>query len=140
MHRETFSVEFKSWFSSEGLKSYDTNENIFMFLRFFHHCCVFRIFACLFRKAKLRQPTGQRLSNIRVQPKKISIGPILFLYYKESLVSSNLNSKQLSFMVLTDVIFGWGLFWWMYKEMNRMNQELLKLNECGKFRDNMRLM
>ena len=29
--------------------------------------------------------------------KKISIGPILFLYYEESLVSSNLNSKQLRF-------------------------------------------
>ena len=32
-----------------------------------------------------------------MQQKKISIGPILFLYYKESLVSSNLNSKQLRF-------------------------------------------
>ena len=49
------------------------------------------------RKAKLRQPTGQRLSNIRKQQTKISIGPILFLYYEESLVSSNLNSKQLRF-------------------------------------------
>ncbi len=29
--------------------------------------------------------------------KKNSIGPILFLYYEESLVSSNLNSKQLRF-------------------------------------------
>ena len=29
--------------------------------------------------------------------KKISIGPILFLYYEESLASSNLNSKQLMF-------------------------------------------
>jgi len=29
--------------------------------------------------------------------KKISIGPILFLGYEESLVSSNLNSKQLRF-------------------------------------------
>ena len=29
--------------------------------------------------------------------KKNSIGPILFLYYEESLVSSNLNSKQLMF-------------------------------------------
>ena len=50
-----------------------------------------------FRKAELRQPTGQRLSNVRVQQRKISIGPILFLYYEESLVSSNLNSKQLRF-------------------------------------------
>ena len=33
-----------------------------------------------FRKAKLRQPTGQRLSNIRGQQKK-SIEPFLFLYY-----------------------------------------------------------
>ena len=50
-----------------------------------------------FRKAKLRQPTGQRLSNIRTQQTKISIGPILFLYYEERLVSSSLNSKQLRF-------------------------------------------
>ena len=49
-----------------------------------------------FRKAKLRQPTGQRLSNVREQ-QKFSIGPILFLYYEESLVSSNLDSKQLRF-------------------------------------------
>ena len=28
-----------------------------------------------------------------MQQKKISMGPILFLYYEESLVSSNLNSK-----------------------------------------------
>ena len=50
-----------------------------------------------FRKAKLRQPTGQRLSNVRGQQKEISIVPILFLCYEESLVSSNLNSKQLKF-------------------------------------------
>ena len=46
-----------------------------------------------FRKAELRQPTGQTLSNIRTQETKIAVGPILFLYY----VSSNLNSKQLRF-------------------------------------------
>jgi hypothetical protein len=50
-----------------------------------------------FSFSKLRQPTGQRLSNVRAQQTKISIGPILFLYYEESLVSSNLNSKQLRF-------------------------------------------
>ena len=44
----------------------------------------------------MRQPTGQRLSNVRTQQKK-SIGPILFLYYEKCLVSSNLNSKQLRF-------------------------------------------
>ena len=47
-----------------------------------------------FRKAKLRQLTGQKLRNVRGEQKTISIGPILFLYYEESLVSSNLNSKQ----------------------------------------------
>jgi hypothetical protein len=41
----------------------------------------------------LSQPTGQKLRNFRRQQKKFSIGPILFLYYEESLVSSNLNSK-----------------------------------------------
>ena len=49
------------------------------------------------KKAQLRQPAGQRLSNVRTQQQKISIGPILFLYYQESLVSSNLNSKQFGF-------------------------------------------
>ena len=46
--------------------------------------------------AKLRQPLGQRLCNVRMQQKKI-IGPVLFSYYEESLVSSNLNSKLLKF-------------------------------------------
>ena len=50
-----------------------------------------------FRKAKLRQPTGQRQNNVRTQPNKISIGPILFVYYEESLVLSNLNSKLVGF-------------------------------------------
>ena len=50
-----------------------------------------------FRKDKLRQPTGQRLSNVRTQQQQISIGPILFLCYEESLVSSNLNSKLFRF-------------------------------------------
>ena len=49
-----------------------------------------------FSFSKLRQPTGQKLSNVRGEQKK-SIGPILFLYYEKSLVSSNLNSKQLRF-------------------------------------------
>ena len=44
---------------------------------------------------KLRQPTEQRLSNNRVQQTKMR--PIVFLYYEESLVSSNLNSKQFLF-------------------------------------------
>ena len=47
--------------------------------------------------SKLRQPTRQRLSNLRTQQTKISIGQTLFLYYEESLVSTNLNSKQLKF-------------------------------------------
>ena len=50
-----------------------------------------------FRKAKLRQPTGQRQSNVRTHQKKILIRPILFLCYEESLVLSNLNSKLLRF-------------------------------------------
>ena len=47
--------------------------------------------------AKLRQPTGQRQSNERTQQKTFLIEPILFLYYEESLVSSNLNSNLLKF-------------------------------------------
>ena len=50
-----------------------------------------------FSFSKLRQPTGHRLSNVLTKQTKISIGPMLFLYYEESLVSSNLNSKQLRF-------------------------------------------
>ena len=47
--------------------------------------------------SKLRQPTGQILSNVRTQQRKISIAPILSLYYEESLVSPNLNSNLLRF-------------------------------------------
>ena len=47
------------------------------------------------RKAKMRQPTRQRLSSVRMQQKKINL--ILFLYYEESLMSSNLNSNLLRF-------------------------------------------
>ena len=50
-----------------------------------------------FSFSKLRQQTGQRLSKDRKQQTKSSIGPTLCLYYEESLVSSNLNSKQFSF-------------------------------------------
>ena len=46
-----------------------------------------------FRKAKLRQPTGQRLNNVRGQQKKFNWA-IIFLYHEESLVSPNLNSKK----------------------------------------------
>jgi hypothetical protein len=49
------------------------------------------------KSAKLSQPTGQKLSNVRRQQNKFSIGPILFLCYEGSLVSTNLNSKQLRF-------------------------------------------
>ena len=36
-------------------------------------------------------------NNVRMQQKRTSIEPILFLYYEESLVSSKLNSKQFRF-------------------------------------------
>ena len=63
--------------------------------------------ALLAGSAKLSQPTGQKLSNVRRQQKN-SIGPILFLYYKESLVSSNLNSKQLRFHCVRPNVYGYG--------------------------------
>ena len=47
----------------------------------------------------LRQPTGQRQSNIKTQHFFL-IRPILFLYYKESLVSSNWIQNYLGFIVL----------------------------------------
>ena len=42
----------------------------------------------------LREPTGQREKR---HDSTKSIGPILFIYYVESLVSSNLNSKLFRF-------------------------------------------
>ena len=54
----------------------------------------------------LKQPTGQRQSNVRVQQKEKLIGPILFLYYEESLVSSNLNSNQVRFHGAHPNLFG----------------------------------
>ena len=51
----------------------------------------------LLRKAKLRHLTRQRLSNVRKQQKIISI-VLIFLFYEENLVPSNLNSKQLRFL------------------------------------------
>ena len=59
-------------------------------------CC--SVSALLAVLAKLRQPTGQRESNIRTKQKKNIIGPILFLYYEESLASSNFNSKLFRFL------------------------------------------
>ena len=46
---------------------------------------------------KLKQPTGQRQSNVRKQQNKILIRPTLFLYYEESLVSPSLISNLLRF-------------------------------------------
>ena len=43
--------------------------------------------------AKLKQPKGQRLCKVRTQQKKL-MGQMLSLYYEESQVSSNLNSKR----------------------------------------------
>ena len=50
-----------------------------------------------FGTAKLRQPTWQRLCIVRTQEKNL-MGTILFLYYEESLLSSNLISKLLWFL------------------------------------------
>ena len=61
-------------------------------------CCVLTLLClCPVGCLSLEQPTGQRQSNVRTQQKKISIGPILLLYYEESLVLSNLNSNLLRF-------------------------------------------
>ena len=44
-----------------------------------------------FRNAKLRQPTGHRLSNVRKQQKNFNWANLILM------LSSNLNSKQLRF-------------------------------------------
>ena len=62
-----------------------------------------------FNFSKLRKQTGQRLSSVRLQQTKISIGPILFLYYEESLVSSNLNSKLFLFHCVRPNVQCWML-------------------------------
>ena len=45
---------------------------------------------------ELRQPTGQRKSNVRMQKKNL-IRPFLFICYEESLKSSNLKSNLFRF-------------------------------------------
>ena len=62
----------------------------------FPHNLRIRLARLKFLSAKLRQPTGQRQSNVMTQHFFL-IGPILFLYYEESQVSSNLNSKLFRF-------------------------------------------
>ena len=52
--------------------------------------------ALLAVSTKLRQPTGQRQSNVRMQQKKINQANLI-LYYEESLVSSDLNLDLLKF-------------------------------------------
>ena len=65
-------------------------------------CCLLMLLclcpvACLSLE-KLNWDSQKGRGSVRTQT-KISIGPIFFLYYEESLVSSNLNSKQLRFHV-----------------------------------------
>ena len=55
-----------------------------------------KLFFCFILTLLCLCPVGC-LSNVRTKQNKILIGPILSLYYEESLVSSNLNSKQLRF-------------------------------------------
>ena len=69
--------------------------------RLIFFCCVLTLLSLpcwlsQFNFSKLRQLTGQRLSNVRTRQKK-SIQPILSLYYEESLVSSNSKSNLLRF-------------------------------------------
>ena len=65
-------------------------------------CCVLTLIclcpvSCLsLGKLHLDSQQGTDLATLGRNKKK-SIGPILFLYYEESPVSSNLNSKQLRF-------------------------------------------
>ena len=56
-----------------------------------------KVSALLTVSTKLRQPTGQRQSNVRRQQKNQSDQSYSYMYYEKSLVSSNLNSKLLWF-------------------------------------------
>ena len=63
-------------------------------------CCILTLlslcpFGCL--SSAFLNWDSQHGKDIRKQQTKISIGPILFLYYEESQVLSNLNSKQFRF-------------------------------------------
>ena len=64
-----------------------------------------------FKKYTLRQPTGLRLCNIRTSQKN-SIGPILFLYYEEILVLSNLNSKLFRFYCVRPNVHMCSIHFW----------------------------
>jgi hypothetical protein len=66
-----------------------------------------------FSFSKLIQPVGQRLSNVRTQQNFFSIKPILFLYYEESLVSSNLNSNLIWFHCVTPIVHTIGMLSWL---------------------------
>ena len=56
---------------------------------------------------------------------KISIAPILFLCYKESLVSSNLNSKQLRFHCVRPNMDTWNHFYFF-----RIVHTIAKIYPC----------
>ena len=65
-------------------------------------CCVLTLLSlcpvgCLSLEKFSWHSQQGRDSNVRKQQNKISIRPILFLYYEESLISSNLNSKLFRF-------------------------------------------
>ena len=63
------------------------------------NCCVLKLQSLCPVGCLSLAKTANRAETLQRQDatKKFPIGPILFLYYKESLVSSNLNSKLLWF-------------------------------------------
>ena len=69
--------------------------------RLIFFCCVLTLL-CLFPVgclSFLNWDSQQGRDRATLRPNKKSIRPILFLYYEESLVSSNLNSNYFGFIV-----------------------------------------
>ena len=65
-----------------------------------------------YRKAKLRQPTGQRLSNVRVQRKKIQLGHSYSyinrkVWYHQICIQNNIGF-MVSDLIFMPVILIWG--------------------------------
>ena len=71
----------------------------------------------------LSQPTGQRQSYVRAQHFFL-IGPILFLYYEESLASSNLNSKQFKLHGVRPNFYIMGGLCLLFPELSRIYTKL----------------
>ena len=78
--------------------------------------------------AKLRQPTGQRISNVRKQQKKINSANLIFMYH-QIWIPNNLGFMVLILMYIIPVIEFQA---WEYKITNNHEQIYKKHSEIEK--------